>query len=179
MGYVEALLAERPFETEWVSYEIHPERAPEGIPPTERFSPADLRMVYGSFQDKAARIGLSVMIPPMMANSRLAVLAGEFAKDAGAFDAYHHAAFAAYFGRGVNIGLREELLAVAAEAGLDKAALAEALDDGRYLPRLEENRRRAVEAGVTAVPTFLSSEGGRVVGARSVDDLRRALFGDA
>jgi len=176
MGYVDRLLQETPFETEWVSYEIHPERAPEGEPPTERFSPADLRMIYGAFQEKAARLGLSVVIPSMMANSRPAILAGEFAKDAGAFDAYHRAAFEAYFGRGVNIGLREEILAVAAGAGLDPAALDEALDSGRHLPRLDENRRRAAASGVSAVPTFLTSDGVRVVGARSLDDLRRSLF---
>ncbi|MBB4286791.1 2-hydroxychromene-2-carboxylate isomerase [Roseospira goensis] len=68
------------------------------------------------------------------------------------------ALYRAYFGDGRNIGETEQVLAVAAETGLDAAALAAALQD----PALKDRTRAAVDAalklGVFGSPFFLVDE---------------------
>lgn len=112
---------------------------------------------------------------PLMANSREALEAGEFAKEHGNYHAFHDAVFKAYFTDGLNIGDRSVLLEIAADTGLDPKALGEALNAKAYLPRLEQTTRSAREAGVTAAPTFFIEGYGKIIGAQQESVFRSAI----
>lgn len=76
------------------------------------------------------------------------------ARDRGRFQPFHRAVYTAYFVRGLDIGRREVLLALAEEAGLDPGEAEEALRTGRYRPRVEEDQAAGEALGVHALPTL-------------------------
>jgi predicted DsbA family dithiol-disulfide isomerase len=78
-----------------------------------------------------AAAGVEMKAPGTLANSLLALQAGEFAAEAGAAEVFEDRVFRAYFSEGLNIGKRDVLVDLGAEVGLvglDRAALGEALD---------------------------------------------------
>jgi predicted DsbA family dithiol-disulfide isomerase len=83
--------------------------------------------------------------------------------------------FRAGFTEGRNIGDMAVVLDVAGRSGLDPAGLKEALADHRYAARVADGSRRAGEAGVTALPTFLVEGRPRITGAVDESVLRQAL----
>jgi predicted DsbA family dithiol-disulfide isomerase len=108
-------------------------------------------------------------------NSHLALEASEFARDHGHYDSFHHRVFRAFFTEVRDIGDMDVLLDLAKDDGLDPAALAEALREKRYAPRLDNARREAEKLGITAVPTFIINGGQRMVGVQSIDFFRSRL----
>ena len=51
------------------------------------------------------------------------------------------------------------LLELAGQSGLDRAALVEALDSGKYAMRIRNNAMAASQKGIGGVPTFTSATG--------------------
>ena len=100
--------------------------------------------------------------------------AGEFAAEAGSGEAFEDRIFRAYFTEGLNIGKRDVLLELAGQSGLDRAALVEALDSGKYAMRIRNNAMAASQKGIGGVPTFLFGDW-PLVGAQSEDVMRRVL----
>jgi predicted DsbA family dithiol-disulfide isomerase len=169
---VERLRSEYEFEAEWKGFEIHPEFPPEGLP-RERFGGPYMRVVEENVRRLAAESGLVMHSPDPLANTHLALQAAEFARESGYFEAFHERLFVLYFHEGRNIGDREVLRSAAREVGLDVEQLDEALDTGRYEPRLAEVRRQVTEMGMNGVPAFLM-EGIWLVGVQP-DELMRRL----
>ncbi|HLT31695.1 MAG TPA: thioredoxin domain-containing protein [Myxococcaceae bacterium] len=87
---------------------------------------------------------------PMHPNAGIAAQAALFARDQGAFFPLHDAILAH---RGT-LDL-QTLLTLAEGVGLDRAALQQALDEGRYRDEVEAQRRAGQEAGVSATPSYL------------------------
>lgn len=112
---------------------------------------------------------------PVLSNSRLALEASEFARDAGHFHEFHEKMFEAYFGEGQNIGNRDVIADIAAACGLDTEELGRALDEGRYRDRLEEGLAEGHRYGVSGTPTFIINDKYKVVGAQPLEVMRRAL----
>lgn len=136
---------------EWWPFELHPETPPEGSPrgpASGRANPA-LEVAHAS--------GIPMVRSSVIANSRLALEASEFARDAGgdAFDHFHAAVFRAYFEEDRNIGDAEVLVAIAEAVGLDGAVLREALAERRYAARVDERIQWAAARGLTSTPFFL------------------------
>ena len=75
--------------------------------------------------------------------------ASEAAAARGRFWEFHDAAYAAQQRLS-----REELLAIARTLGLDDAAMARELDEGRWRERVERDVRSAAASGVRGTPTF-------------------------
>jgi predicted DsbA family dithiol-disulfide isomerase len=147
---VERLQREYPVKVEWSPFELHPETPPEGRVRQPR--PGANRA-----EEVARAAGLVLRSPPISANSRLALEASEFAREAGAaaFDRFHRAVFRAYFEDGRNIGDREVLVDIARAAGLDGDALLSALTDRRYRAVVDEGIQWAAASGLTSTPTFI------------------------
>jgi predicted DsbA family dithiol-disulfide isomerase len=103
----------------------------------------------------AAEVGLPVVDRDWISNSRKALEASEFAREQGLFDAFHRAVFHAYFAEGSDIGKLDELQAIADAVGLDGAALADALEEGRYSQRVEDDVSLAWRIGFSGVPAFI------------------------
>ena len=91
-------------------------------------------------------------------NSRRALLIAELARERGVYDALHPRLFDAYWARGRDIGDREVLLEEGVRVGLDEAEILKTLEEGRFLDRIEEQTRAAIEIGAGGVPAWLIDE---------------------
>jgi predicted DsbA family dithiol-disulfide isomerase len=177
MGLVDTLKREFDLSVEWLGFEIHPDTPPEGIPLSTMFPHVDAESMTRRLNSMGDPFGITFQRIVRIANSRLALEAGEFAKDHGRFDQFHRAVFAAYFSRAEDIGNVEILKQAGREAGLDAVSLETALQTGQYRPALENMRKEAARLDVNAAPTFILEETDRVVGAQSLDVFREKLRG--
>ncbi len=157
-----------------MSYEIHPETPVEGVLLEHLFGPG-VRQSQEGQRRRCAELGLPFEAPRVLSNSRQAVEAAEFARDASKHAEFHRAALAAYFARSQDIGDVELLSGLAVEVGLDPVALREELAAGRYAGVREAAYQEARGLGITGVPTFIFAGGARVVGAQPLDHFRRLL----
>jgi predicted DsbA family dithiol-disulfide isomerase len=103
----------------------------------------------------AAEVGLPMTTRDWVSNSRPALEAAEFAREHGLFDPFHRAVFSAYHAEGRDIGKQEVLREIATAVGLDADGMIDALDEGRYTPRVEEDLAFSHEIGLTGVPAFI------------------------
>ena len=152
-------------EVEWIPFDLHPEYPPEGIPRS------DLEKRYGPSIHERTRAaveaaGLTFDPPDRIPNSRLALAVTELARDRGLHEPVHARLMHAYWSEARDIGDRETLLDLVAEAGVDRAEAAAALDDESYVERVLESTRRAHAHGVNAVPAFVFGDRLLVLGAQ-------------
>jgi len=123
----------------------------------------------------SAELGVTIHVPQdRVTNSRLALAGGLYARNAGRFDAYHRAIFAAYFEQQRDVGALDTVVAVGAEAGLDGAGLRAALEEHRYAEEVIRLRVEAEELGVAAIPTFVANNQG-VIGIVAKEKLLRVV----
>ena len=155
--------------------EIHPETPPEGTLMTARFREEDIKRMMGHLRLMGTPFGIAFVDRPLLSNSRPALLAAEFAREQGKFQAFHEAVFAAYFSHGLDIGDLDVLGQIAGDVGIDAEALAGAIKSGKYLPMLEKTKEDAARLGVTGVPTFFINDKRSIVGAQSLDVFRKTL----
>lgn len=170
-----------------MSYEIHPETPPGGLPLAEYFKGSDLTPMHEMLRRRAAEFDLPFEAPHLLANSRPAILAAEWAREEGAHAALSRRIFAAYFAEGRNIGDLDVLLSQAKEIGLDPVGLSRSLLSEQYADRLAEAEHEARRLGITGVPTFFVTAPGqdpestpetrRIVGAQPLEVFRGALSG--
>jgi predicted DsbA family dithiol-disulfide isomerase len=158
-------------------FQIHPEWPAEGMPAEQwrpDMDPKTRRGLWERIGAMGAAAGVEMKAPATLANSMLALQAGEFAAEAGVAEAFEDRVFRAYFSEERNIGKRDVLLDLGAEVGLDPAALGEALDSGKYAMRIKNHAQAAGQLGISGVPTFLIGDW-PLVGAQSEDVMRRVL----
>jgi predicted DsbA family dithiol-disulfide isomerase len=91
---------------------------------------------------------------------------GELARDNGHLDDLHPRLFDAYWGRGRDIGDDRVLIEEGTAVGLEPSEIVDALNDQRYLPRIEAATRDAIEVGVGGVPAWLVDQRLLVPGAQ-------------
>jgi len=175
MGLVDRLKQEFDLQVEWLGFEIHPETPPEGMPLMKMFPRADVESMTKRLNSMGAPFGLNFRKIVNISNSRLSLEAGEFAREQGRFEQFHHAVFQAYFSQGRDIGNIDVLKQIGKEAGLDADALERALVTGTYRQVREKTKEEATRLGITAAPTFIFNEKDRVVGAQSLDLFRERL----
>lgn len=146
------------------------------MPLAERFAPDKIAGMYEALRRKGRELGISFGDPVHLANSRLAMQASEFARDRGKFAAFHEALFHAYFTELRDIGDMEVILYLGRQLGLDRRQLQTALDENRYLTRLQAVSEEARQLNITAVPTFLVNGQFKLVGALPLETFRRSLL---
>jgi len=154
--------------------EIHPETPQEGTLMTSRFRAEDIERMMGHLRTMGAPFGIVFADRPFLSNSRMALLAAEFAREQGDFRVFHEAVLGAYFSQGLDIGDLDILRQLAEDAGLDADAMAKAIKSGKHLLMLEKAKEDAARLGVTGVPTFFI-DGNKFVGAQPLDVFRKAL----
>jgi predicted DsbA family dithiol-disulfide isomerase len=174
-GIIDHLKRDFDITDTWLPHELHPETPPEGQALDDLFDRFDIDQVTMTCNRRGGPYGIGFTRMTLLANSRLALEAAEFARDAGRFHDFHGRMFRAGFTEGRNIGDMAVVLDVAGRSGLDPAGLKEALADHRYAARVADGSRRAGEAGVTALPTFLVEGRPRITGAVDESVLRQAL----
>jgi predicted DsbA family dithiol-disulfide isomerase len=175
MGLVDRLKKEFDLQVEWLAFEIHPETPPEGMPLTTMFPRADAEGMARRLNSMGEPYGITFRKVEHIANSRLSLEAGEFAKQQGRFDQFHHAVFEAYFAHGKDIGSLDVLTEIGRSAGLDAEGLGTALRTGAYRQTLESVRKEASRRTITAAPTFIINGQDRIVGAQPIEVFRNKL----
>ena len=113
--------------------------------------------------------------PEIVPNSRKALQVTELARDLGLHEQVHSRLMHAYWSEEADIGDEETLLRLAEEAGLDRAEAKAALDDGRYLDRIEASTRKANMHGINAIPAFVLDGRLLVMGAQPHELFERAF----
>ena len=169
-GIIDSLTEEFDLDVTWVGHELHPETPAGGVVLAERYDPFDVDQVMYECRRRGEPYGLTFGQPTILSNTRLALEAAEFARDAGAFHTFHQAMFKAYFSDGRDVGDRAVIREVAQACGLDVVALEKALDQRTYAERIEAAGKEAAERGVTAIPCFFIEDQPPLIGA--VDEAR-------
>ena len=175
---VEQLQEEFPLDVEWHPFELRPGTPAEGIPMERVLGRGRYTSEYlARLEDAAARAGIRMKPRAILPNSRPALEAAEFAREAGSFEPLHRALFRAYFEDGEDIGDGEVLAHLAGECGLDPDGLAAALRERRYEKLVDEKVRWAYQQNFGGVPAFIfyppgssrEGDGFVLVGAQDYD----------
>ena len=107
-------------------------------------------------------------------NSRLAQELGMWAMTLGKGDAFHLAAFKAYFADGVNLGKITVLLEIASNLGLPEKEAAQVLANRVYKDAVDRDWQDSQFKGITAVPTFIMGQH-KLVGAQNYEALEQLV----
>lgn len=170
------------FSVRWNPFQLNPDMPKQGtlraayrlakFGSAERATELDARVTAA-----AAQVGLDfhldriVRTPNTMDGHRLIWFAGRH----DAQDAMVERLFAAYFTEARDVGDRAVLADCAADAGLDRAEVAQFLDSDTAEAEMAEADRAAREAGVNGVPSFFLDGYGLFSGAVPADQMAEAL----
>jgi predicted DsbA family dithiol-disulfide isomerase len=159
----------------WLPFELHPEIPPEGIPREQYFGAGRAAQMDARLQTIAAEVGLTMRSRDRLINTRLALGAAEFAREVGLYGPVHRALFEAHWHQTARIEDLDEVVRTGEAAGLDGAALRQALEEGRYEPVLTRWRTEAEQVGINAIPAHIF--GGRylVMGAQPYEVFQQVL----
>ncbi len=158
-----------------MSYELHPETPLAGMLLSERFKGYDLSSFYEQLRARGQEVGVFFSNLKLLSNSRLALMASEFARDQGMYDTFHENMFHAYFTEGLDIGNPDVIVAVAGKSGLDEKETRTAILDGRYVYRLDETRKEGQLLGLTGIPLFIIEDKFKIVGAQPIEVFHNLL----
>ncbi|MFI4980141.1 MAG: DsbA family oxidoreductase [Nevskiales bacterium] len=170
------------FSVHWNPFQLNPDMPKEGRDRAAyrawKFGSAErARELDARVAEAAAGVGLGfrtelmLRTPNTLDAHRLIWLAGQ----EGVQDAAMEAVFAAYFTRGVDIGDAEVLADCAAEAGMDRAAVAEFLASDVAAVEMLAADQAAREAGVNGVPSFFLDGYGLYTGAVPAETMAESL----
>jgi predicted DsbA family dithiol-disulfide isomerase len=160
---------------QWVSFELHPETPPAGMLLSERFKGYDLSSFYDQLRARGKEVGVVFGTHTLLSNSRSALMASEYARDQGRYDAFHENMFHAYFTEGLDIGNLKVIADVAKKSGLDEKETLRAVRDGHYASRLNEARKEGQLIGLTGVPLFIIENKYQIIGAQPIETFRNLL----
>jgi len=169
------LKKEYAIDDKWVSFELHPETPPAGMLLSERFKGYDLSSFYDQLRMRGKEVGVVFGTHTLLSNSRLALMASEYARDLGRYDSFHQNIFHAYFTEGLDIGNLKVITDVAGKSGLDEKETLSAVRDDRYASRLNETRKEASLIGLTGVPLFVIENKHKIIGAQPIETFRDIL----
>ncbi len=142
-------------EIDWRAFELRPEPTPTLDPNGEYLHRVWNQSVYPMAQER----GMTLRLPPVQPYSRKAHEAAEFARDEGKLEEMNHALFKAFFEDGRDLASLDVLLDVGQSVDLDRKALRDALESGRYIQKVTEDERLAQEIGISGVPALVVSAG--------------------
>jgi predicted DsbA family dithiol-disulfide isomerase len=163
-------------DVEWKGFEIHPETPPGGGDLSALgFDEERVATLYARVRELSEEADLKLNRPSRISNSRLALQVAEFAKEKGRAREYHEAVFRAYWQDGKDIGDRELLFSLAAQAGLDPEELDAYLKSGQAVAKMDRHLQEVREYGIGGVPTFVIGNK-MVVGAQPYEVLEKLLL---
>ena len=122
----------------------------------------------------AEELGLPMGRQEKIYNSRLAQELSKWAESQGKGDAFHHAAFHAYFAEGKNIGKIPVLLDLARSLDLPADEAEKVLLERSFRDAVDSDWEFSRSAGVRAVPT-LRLNGHSLVGAQPYDAMEKLM----
>ena len=137
-------------DVRWHAYELRPEGVPLPDPDGDYIAEHWRNRVL----PMAAERGLVMRTPRRQLRSRRALQAALFAREHGRFPELDRLLFRARFEQDADISDPAVLRDLATEAGLDGAAVAEAVAADRYVRVLEDDIAQAQRLGVNGVPVM-------------------------
>jgi predicted DsbA family dithiol-disulfide isomerase len=151
---------------------LHPETPEEGQLLGDLFktSPEKMAGMLEHLRKTADDLGLAFAARTRTYNSRLAQELGLWAMDEGKGDAFHTAAFKAYFADGLNLAKHPVLIDLARNVGLPVKEAEEILSDRTYAEKVDKDWADSRLKGITAVPTFIMGQH-KLVGAQNYESL--------
>lgn len=152
---IEQLRREFDLQLRWTPFPLHPETPDEGVELAELLAGRgyDLPAMFERVKGVAAELGLPWTTRTHTYNSRRAQELGKWAESHGQGEAFHAAAYRAYFAEGRNIARVDELVAIAEKLRLSGSEAQKVLDEGRFAAAVDADWARCRTLGVTAVPT--------------------------
>lgn len=177
---LDQLKPEMAIEVEYLPFEL----TEPPMPQVDTYNDPERRARYAEeLEPLCQRIGLKMCLPPKVVPrpyTRLAFQGLYAAREQGLENAYCHRIFRAYFEEERDIGNIQELVSLAAEAGLDPEKFQAELGSGRWEAKEREAVRHAKqELKVQVVPTVFLGEHRLEGGAQSVQELKDWLSAHA
>ena len=156
----------------WRAFPLHPETPKEGQLLEDLFKtrPEKIAGMIEHLRRTAEGLGLPFAARTRTYNSRLAQELGLWASDKGCGDAFHTAAFKAYFADGQNLANHQVLLDLVRNVGLPVDEAGEILSGRTYAGKVDRDWADSRFRGITAVPTFIMGEN-RLVGTQNYENL--------
>lgn len=157
-----SLRPELEVSTTWRAFQLNPEMPPEGMARQEYLSMkfggnAQARRIYTAVEQAGAAEGIAfafdrIRRTPNTVDAHRLI---RFAAERGRADDMAEALFRAYFLDGSDIGDREELAAIAGEAGFERAEAGAFLAGGEAREAILTEDRGARRVGIDGVPAFI------------------------
>jgi predicted DsbA family dithiol-disulfide isomerase len=122
---------------------------------------------------RGKEFGIVFVKRTLKSNSKMALEAGEYARDMGKYESFHGNAFHAYFSEGLDIGKLDVISDVARKSLLDVDGMRKAIKDGQYKQRLDDVRREGRKINLVGVPTFIINDTYNIFGAQPVEVFKR------
>ncbi|MBE0619327.1 MAG: DsbA family oxidoreductase [Burkholderiales bacterium] len=177
--------ADRPHIT-WRPFQLNPQLPAEGMSRqdyvVQKFGAARAKDIYARVAGVGVEYGIAFAFdriarqPNTVAAHSLIALAGTKGQQAeGLQDRVKEAFLHAYFLDGVDLTKAENLVAIAAAVGLDRAEAEQCLADPQSRQAVEEEDRRARAIGVEGVPFFIFNGKFAVSGAQGPQALFDAM----
>jgi len=142
---------------------------------SERFKGLDLSSFFEHILQRGQEEGITFGIVEVLSNSRLALMASEYARDQGKYYTFHENMFHAYFTEALDIGKPDVIADVAKRSGLEEKKTLNAVNNGRYELRLNEAREEVEAIGLTGVPLFIINNKYQITGAQPIETFRNLL----
>lgn len=160
----------------WSVFPLHPEVPEQGLDLAELFVGREEQIAAMQVRLRQLSIeeGLPLAERNRTCNSRRAQELGKWAEALGKGAAYRVAVYRAYFVDGRNIALVDELASIAEDAGLPGDEVGEVLATKRFAEAVDDDWRRAMELGISGVPTHLCG-GRKLVGFSPYEDFVRLI----
>lgn len=118
--------------------------------------------------EEAQKSGLNYDFDNMKSNNtRMAHELTRFAEESGQEKEMAEALFSAYFENGIDIGIKENLIVLAEQVGLEGQAVKKVLDQGIYTEQVMKDQALAASKGITSVPYFIINDKFAISGAQS------------
>ena len=156
----------------WRSFELRPKGAPP-IPPEYRARiEASRPQLYAIARE---RYGRTMNPGPFGIDSRPALVGAKYAETMDRGPAYHDLVMRADRQQARDIGDRDVLADLAAQAGLDRSGFLAALDDPACDAQVQSDVDLAHEYGLNGVPALVFDNRYLVSGAQPADVLRRMV----
>jgi predicted DsbA family dithiol-disulfide isomerase len=166
----------------WHPFELNPDLPSEGVSRAlyleRKFSGRERAAdIYARVRAVGAEVGIAFEFDHItrQPNTRDAHRLIAWAQRQAAADRLVERLFRAYFIEGCWVGGRDELAALAAEAGLDRDEAHVMLDSDAFRAEVEAEFREAQDAGIGAVPFFIFNSRTAVSGAHDPDTLLEAI----
>lgn len=170
------------FEVEYIPFELNPHMPEEGTDYHQYLSrkfgsESKFEALTAHVKRIAARehIVLNTGIQKTYPNTRDAHRVILLARETDKQDDVVETLFRAFFTDGIDLSKRENLIDIAANAGLDRDRVATLLESNTGKVEIEIAEKELHDLGITSVPLFIINNRSAISGAQSVETFSRAF----